>query len=170
MKLNVSLFAAAAVAAACVIVAPAWCGAAPNAADELALFRETLKVDRMVLVAEVMKLTEEEGKAFWPLYREYRAAQEKVGDGLLKLVLEYADAYPNVPEDRAAKMLKEYTTLEKKLVDVRVDYLRKFAKTLTAAKALRLAQIENRLDIVVRLQIAGTLPLMPAKPEAAPPL
>ena len=68
-----------------------------------------------------MQLTESESTGFWPLYRQYRAEQEKVGDGLVKLVLEYADLYPNVPEDRARLLLKDYTALEKKLADIGHD-------------------------------------------------
>ena len=115
-----------------------------------------------MVVAEAMQLTEAESAAFWPLYREYRAEMDKLGDGIVKLVLEYADAYPNVPEDRAEKLLKDYFALEKDLVNVRAKYLKKIAKVLPASKVLRFAQLENRLDLVLRLQMASAVPLVPA--------
>jgi len=131
--------------------------------DEIAVSRDEFKAGRTASVAEAMQLSEEEGKAFWPLYRDYRTAIEKINDGLLVLVLEYADVYPNVPEDRAREMLKDYAALETKRLDTRTAYLRKVAKTLTAAKALRLAQVENRLDLLVRQQMASAIPLVPAR-------
>ena len=76
-------------------------------------------------------------------------------------MLEYADAYPNVPEDRARRLLKDYAALEQKLADQRTWYLKKFARILPAAKALRFAQLENRMDLVLRLQLASAIPLVP---------
>ena len=102
-----------------------------------------------------------ESAAFWPLYREYSAAKEKLGDSLVKLVLEYADVYPDVPEDRARQLLKDYTTLEQKLAAHRASYLKKFARILPATKALRFAQLESRMDLGLRQQLASTLPLVP---------
>ena len=122
-----------------------------------------MKADRTAVVAEIMQLSEEEGKAFWPLYREYRAAMDVVNDGLMKLILEYSDVYPNVPEDRAEKMLRDYSAFEKKCVDTRAAYLKKFARIITPVKAMRLAQVENRLDLTVRMQLAGIIPLVSAK-------
>ena len=161
---NYSLRTAACLAfAGLLALVPATRGADQTALDTIAVGRDEVKAGRTAFVAEAMQLTEEEGKAFWPLYREYRGAMDGVHDGLVKLVLEYADIYPNVPEDRAGQMLKDYTALEKKLVNTRTAYLKKFAKTLTAVKALRFAQVENRLDLAVRQQLAGVLPLVPTQ-------
>ena len=126
--------------------------------------RSLYQVDRQLFLADTLKLTEKEDAAFLPLYQSYRADIEKLGDGLVKLVLEYADAYPNVSEDRARKMLKQYLALEQKLAGKRAWYFKRAAKVLPAAKALRWAQLENRMDLGLRLQLAGTLPLVPAKP------
>ncbi len=135
--------------------------AAVSTADAIELVRSTYKADRQVVVAQVLQLTESESTSFWPLYRSYRADLDKIGDGLVKLVLEYADVYPNVPEKRAAAMLKEYTALEQKLASKRTWYFKRAAKVLPAAKALRWAQLENRMDLALRLQLAGTIPLVP---------
>ena len=134
---------------------------AQTATDEFEVVRSVLKTDRKVVIAEAMQLTEAESTAFWPLYREYRADMDKLGDGIVKLVLQYADVYPNVPEDRAGKMLKDYLALEKDLVKVRAKYLKKLAKVLPKSKVLRFAQLENRLDLVLRLRMASVVPLMP---------
>ena len=136
--------------------------AAENLADTIEMVRATYRTDREAFLKESMQLTESESTVFWPLYRSYRADIEKLGDGLVKLVLEYADAYPNIPEDRAEEMLKNYTTLEGKLVQKRAQYLKRAAKSLPASKVLRWAQLENRMDLGLRLQLAGTLPLVPS--------
>ena len=136
--------------------------AAQNVLDEIEVARSTLKADRKIIIAEGLQLTEAESAAFWPLYRQYRAEMDKCADGIVELVLEYADLYPNVPEDRAKKLLKDYTALEQKYASQRAWYLKKFTKVLPAVKAMRFAQLENRLDLAVRLRLASVIPLVPA--------
>lgn len=135
--------------------------AAQTVTDELEVLRGVLKADRKVMVAEVMQLTEPESVAFWPLYRAYRAEMDTLGDGIVKLVLEYADAYPAVAEERASAMLKDYLGLEKDWAAARAKHMKRMGKVLPASKVLRFAQVENRLDLALRLQLAGALPLVP---------
>jgi len=163
--MNIKIFARTALllaVAASLLALPAQPATAQTATDEIEALRGLLKADRKVVIAEAMQLTDAESAAFWPLYREYRAQMDKLGDGIVKLVLEYADAFPNVPEDRAGKMLKDYLALEKDLVSVRAKHLKKVTKVLRKSKVLRFAQVENRLDLALRLQMAGALPLVPA--------
>jgi hypothetical protein len=136
--------------------------AAVNTTDTLELIRSLYKTDRQAVVAQALQLTERESNAFWPLYRSYRADMDKIGDNLVELVLEYADSYPNLSEDKAARLLKRHMTLEKQLVAKRNSYLKRAGKILPANKVLRWAQIENRLDLALRLQLASAVPLVPS--------
>ncbi|MHB9009205.1 MAG: DUF2059 domain-containing protein [Limisphaerales bacterium] len=129
--------------------------------------RSVLQADRQAVVAESMQLTEAEAAEFWPLYHQYRAAMDEVGDGLKGLVFDYAALYPEVPDDRAKKMLGKLAGLEKQQVSTRAAYLKKFAKILPPAKALRFAQVESKLDLAVRLRLAASIPLVPITGEIA---
>ena len=153
----------AAILASSVLINSASIAVAQNPIDEIEVLRSTVKADRKVVIAEGMQLNEKESQAFWPIYRDYRAAMDKVGDGRMELVLEYSDQYPNVAERRAKDILKKYNALEQKALDVREKYLKKLSKVLSAAKVLRFAQLENRLDLAMRLQLAAAVPLVPAK-------
>jgi len=152
-------------AAFAMLVPSARVPAAENLVDAAEMVRATYRTDRETFLKESMQLSESESAAFWPLYRSYRADMEKLGDGLLKLVLEYADVYPNVPEDRAQQLLRDYTALEEKLAQKRARYLKRAAKSLPASKVLRWAQLENRMDLGLRLQLAGTIPLVPTSKQ-----
>jgi hypothetical protein len=146
---------------ASLLALPAQRATAQTANDEFQVVRGLFKADRKVVIAETMQFTDAESTAFWPLYSDYRTEMDKLGDGIVKLVLEYADAYPNVPEDRAGKLLKQYLACEKGLVQVRAKYLKKMAKALPAAKVLRFAQLENRFDLILRFQMVSAIPLVP---------
>lgn len=130
--------------------------------DQIETVRALYKADREAIVSEALTLTEAEGAKFWPIYREYRADIERLGDGLVKLVLEYAELYPNVPAARAESLLQQYTSLEVKLAKKRAAYLHRAARYISPAKALRWAQMENRFDLALRLQLASVVPLVPA--------
>ena len=154
IKANLVVFVAA-------LVMSVSAGAAENLTDAIEIVRSTYQADRQAFLAETLQLTESESTAFWPLYRSYRAEMDKLGDGLVKLVLEYADVYPNVPEKRAQAMLKEYLALEQKLASKRAWYLKRAGRLLPTAKVLRWAQLENRMDLGLRLQLASVVPLVP---------
>ena len=130
--------------------------------DLIEVARSVITADRKAVVVKTMELTEEEGRSFWPLYHEYRAEMGKITDDLMNLVLDYSRLYPNVPEEKATQMLDTYTRLQQKHVDKRTAYLKKFSKVLPAAKALRFAQVETRLDLLTQLQLAASVPLVPA--------
>jgi hypothetical protein len=138
-------------------------GATENPTDAFDLVRSIYQSDRQAVVARSLGLTESESAAFWPLYRSYRADMDKIGDDLVNLVLEYADQYPNVSENSARRLLKRYTSLEKKLVAKRSWYLKRAGRFLPPTKVLRWAQLENRMDLALRLQLAGSVPLAPAQ-------
>ena len=129
--------------------------------DLIEVARSVVTADRQAVVVATMQFTDAEAKAFWPLYRQYRSDMAKTSDELVNLVLEYAKVYPNVPEEQAKRMLKTYTDLQRQQAEKRTAHLKKFAKVLPAAKALRFAQVETRLDLLVQLQLAAGVPLTP---------
>lgn len=141
-----------------------WTAAArsQSAPDALEVARSAIKADRQAVLAAGLNLTDGEAAAFWPLYREYRLEMDGIGDGLVKIVLEYADAYPAALEEaQATRLLKEFGALEAKWVATRSKYARRLAKVMPASKVLRFLQLENRLDLAMRLQLASAIPLVP---------
>lgn len=153
--------------AASLLVVPSWTAPAQSPEDPLEVARGAIRADRQAIVTEAMQFTAAEAEAFWPVYHRYRAEMDAVGDGIKHLVLEYAGLYPDVPDDRAKVMLKELAALEKKHAATRAEYLKKFARLLPAAKTLRFAQVENRLDLALRLELASNIPLVPVEGEIA---
>lgn len=157
------LSSALAVLIAALLICSSQRAVAQNLVDTIEVVRGALKADRKIVIAEGMQLTDSESAAFWPIYRDYRAAMDKLGDGRVELVLEYAELYPSVPEDRAKELLKKYTAIEEKAVAIRNKYLKKLGKVLPTSKVLRFAQLENRLDLAVRVQVAAAIPLVPSE-------
>ncbi len=140
-------------------------GQAPREAVET--LRADLKADRQAVIAEQLKLTERESDAFWPIYRSYRTDVDKVTDRVVKLVLEYGDLFPDIPEKRADEMLAEYTKIESDLIGTKRKYFKKLRAVLPASKVFRFAQLDHRYDLGVRVGLAASLPILPGKQTQA---
>src|SRR5512136_3412220 len=72
--------------------------------DQLQQLRAEIQADRQAVVTANMKLTDAEGAAFWPLYREYRGEMAKVGDRLQKVIQDFAKVYDTATAEQAKTM------------------------------------------------------------------
>ena len=127
--------------------------------SDVELTRAAIQVRRQALVTSVMDLDAKEAEAFWPLYREYRAAMATVNDRYVKLVVAHLDTYKALSDDAATGMLKEYLSIERARTDVKSEYVPRFGKVITAKKVARFFQVDNKLDAVINADMARLIPL-----------
>jgi len=108
-----------------------------------------------------MHLTEEEGKAFWPLYREYQEALRKLQDRSFKLLAEYARERENetFTDQKAKALLDEYMAIEREDLQLKSIYLEKFNRILPAKKVMRYFQLENKIAAAINYQATQMVPL-----------
>ncbi|HTO13945.1 MAG TPA: hypothetical protein VMQ51_20395 [Candidatus Binatia bacterium] len=137
--------------------------AAPDDGDltsEVALTRAAIQVRRQALVTAAMDLDGKEAEAFWPLYRDYRNEMAKVGDRLVKLINDYADAYDTITDEQAGRMLDEYLSIQRATNEVKAAYVPRFRQILPARKVARFFQVDNKLDAVIQSKLAAGIPLV----------
>jgi len=152
-----------AVAIAAIVLAGALPAAAQvSDADYLQQLRTDIQADRQALVAASLGLTEEEGAAFWPVYRDYRNDMSKVGDRMQKLIQDYAEVWDNATEEQAKTMVNEMLAIRHDELKVRKSHLSKFRKVLPEVKVARFLQIENKIDAIINLGLADSIPLVEA--------
>jgi len=137
---------------------------APLSAQTSAEFektREAMQKQKDDVIAADMKLTEEEGKAFWPLYREYQEALRKLQDRSFKLLAEYAQERENetFTDPKAKALLDEYMAIEREDLRLKRTYLDKFNRILPAKKVMRYFQLENKIAAVINYQATQMVPL-----------
>jgi len=135
-------------------------------ADNMQIVLEKARADKKLLVAQNMQLTEGEAKAFWPVYEQYQNELFLLRSRLVKLIRDYADAYPKMNNDTAKKLLDEYLTLESLQLKLRTAYLPRFRKALPDVKVARYYQLENKIGAAVNYELAARIPL--AKAAEAP--
>jgi Spy/CpxP family protein refolding chaperone len=128
------------------------------AADEQVVLRQVM-TDKRAVYAKNLGLTESESRAFWPVYDEYEAAAKKIDDRFLQNVDNFANKYDSLSEADAKAVLKEKMAIEKDRMALKQKYTAKVAKVLPPKKALRYAQIETRVETIIRSNVYTLIPL-----------
>ena len=129
---------------------------------DMDILADKIKADKKLLVSMNMKLTEQEGKNFWPLYDMYQQELQVKNSQLGLLISEYAEAYNKGPiaNDIAAKLIKEYLKWEAEELKLKIKYMAKIGKVLPAFKVARYLQIENKIRAIIKFGLAAEIPLM----------
>jgi Skp family chaperone for outer membrane proteins len=131
-------------------------------ANNMEIVHEKLKADKKLIVAKYMELTESEAKRFWPVYEDYQNDLQKINERLLNMLQSYAADYRNksLTDEKAKQLLDEWIALEQDEVKQRSAYASKVLKALPAKKAARYLQIENEYRMLIRYDLAATVPLV----------
>jgi Spy/CpxP family protein refolding chaperone len=128
------------------------------ATDEQILLKQ-VNTDKKALYAENLGLTEDESAKFWPVYDEYERAVKPLQDRLLANVNNFAEKYDTLTDADAAAMLKEKMAIEKEREALKQKYTDKITKVLPPKKALRYAQLETRIQLLLGRDLYGLIPL-----------
>ena len=128
--------------------------------DMVELTRTVLRSDKKVVFAENMWLTNEESKAFWPVYNQYEAELSRINDRVVKLLKEYAETFDTLTNDQAKAIVNETFDIRKMKLDLRKSYAKKFANVIPEKKVFRFFQLEYAIEALVNYSIAADLPYM----------
>jgi hypothetical protein len=128
--------------------------------NEIEAARKLMRTERKLVIAGELFLTQDESKAFWPVYREYETDISKIGDARVKLITEYADNFDTMTPELAERLLEESFDIAARLEKTQRSYVRKFKKVLPVIKVVRLYQIENKLNAVLDFKMAARIPLV----------
>jgi len=122
--------------------------------------RDAVGKDRRAIVKSNMLLTNSEATRFWPIYDEYRAEINKLGDRRVKLITDYAANRNSMSEDEASRLVKEYIDIDNDKLKVQSSYIKKFSKELSARTTARFFHIESKLDAIGDAARAAKIPLI----------
>jgi hypothetical protein len=120
----------------------------------------TVRTNRRALVAVNLSLSSQEAAQFWPLYDRYQAEIGAIGDRGMALVTDYVDHFADLSNEKALQLMTDYLGAEADRLKVRQSYLPEFAKILPGRTVARFYQIENKIDAVLRYDLAATIPVV----------
>jgi hypothetical protein len=127
--------------------------------QEIAMLRSDLRSTRKQVVAANMKLSDTEAEKFWPTYDQYVAELVKINDAKYALMKEYVQS-GNMTEEQADTLSKRWLAVDESVVQLRLKYIPIFRKALSARGTAMFFQIDRRVQMMIDLQLASSLPLI----------
>ena len=135
--------------------------AQPITDTDIQLLRSNLQAEKNHIIAHTMRFTEVESGAFWPLYRDYSRDQQVIGDARVQLIKDYAMNYDSMDDAKARDMTQRLLGIDAKFTKLQEDYWPKMEKALGAKRAAKFYQVDHRLSMMINLQLASEIPLIP---------
>lgn len=135
--------------------------AAAPAADNVEALAEKARADKKVLIVTNLLLTETEAKAFWPVYDEYQAEIIKLNTREVKAIVDFTEAAKKgTPVDDAAKkFIADMLACDQAEANLRKTMAPKLLSVLPPLKVARYLQLEDRIRLAVRGQLAARTPV-----------
>jgi hypothetical protein len=151
-------FAAALTLTAIAIAAPAIAQSGGGASQKQLDF-QAMQATRKATVGQVMALTADEAKAFWPLYDQYEAKMDALEMRHVAEVRAFAKAFQNLTEQDAKAKLDEVVAIQQARLDTQKEFIPKFRGAVSQIKTTRFFQMDNKLHAIVQCDIARMVPL-----------
>jgi hypothetical protein len=136
----------------------------PGDEASIATLLETIRANRRALIAASLNLSADEAAAFWPIYTRYQTELNAVGDRMAAIVEDYTAHFRDLSNDKALELMKGYLAAEAERLKIREAYLPEFSKVVPGRTVARFYQIENKMDAVIRYDLAKTIPVVDEQP------
>jgi hypothetical protein len=127
---------------------------------DIALLRSDVQAQKTDVIAHTMQFNDADAKAFWPLYREYANKQQILGDQRVSAIKDYSTQYDTLTDAQADALMARMLKFEKSRGDLRAEYYPKFKTAIGAKQAAKFIQVDNRLSLLVDLQLANAIPII----------
>ena len=134
--------------------------AVASLSDEVKMTVDVIMENEDELVFGALALTPEQEKAFMPVWREYQAELDKVMANRISMLKEFMETRDAMSDDAAQAMIQKFFAQTEMKTELRKRYAEKFSSVLPAAKVVRLIQIENKIQALVDLKLAESIPLI----------
>jgi Spy/CpxP family protein refolding chaperone len=131
-----------------------------NIYNYLQLLRSDVNSAKVSLINSIMKLSTEDAKKFWPIYRDYENELGKLAIQRTELITEFVQAHKDgtFDEAKAKDMAKRWFKSQRARLDLLEKYHSKIQSVLTAVQAGQFLQIENQIGLFIDVAIASEMP------------
>ncbi len=124
------------------------------------LVRSEIKKERIAFLGAHMNFTSDQSTVFWPIYKQYEAEYDKLGDQRIELIKEYDKNFLSMDNAKATKLANTAIELKEKRLALLKKYHGKISEALNPIIAARFLQVENYVQSAIDIQLAAGLPLI----------
>ena len=123
------------------------------------LLRTDIKAERKDIINAIMQFNDSDATKFWPIFQQYDAELTTIGDGRMKLIVDYARNYENLTNEQADALMSKAFELEAQRAILK-KYFDKMKAQLSATQAAKFFLVENQIQHIIDLQISASLPVV----------
>jgi|SRR6516162_2619518 hypothetical protein len=127
--------------------------------EEIALMRSDLRSNRKKVIAANMKFAPDEAHWFWPTYEQYVNELVNMNNAKYALIKEYLQN-ENMTDEQADSLSKRWIDVDAAVVQLRLKYVPIFRKVLSAKSTAMFFQLDRRVQLMIDLQLASSIPLI----------
>lgn len=124
------------------------------------LLRTDIKAERKDIITAIMQFNDSDATKFWPIFQQYDAELTTIGDGRMKLIVDYARNYENLTNEQADALMSKAFDLEAQRAILKKKYFDKMKAQLSATQAAKFFLVENQIQHIIDLQISASLPVV----------
>jgi len=128
--------------------------------DEIQLIQSAYGMEKRAIVEKYMNLTPAEATGFWKIYEEYEVARKDYGKRRVDNIVDYANNYANLTDEKAAELIKKSMDNQASFGKLLSGTYKKMTKVVSPKRAAQFIQLENYLETVIRLNISNDIPFI----------
>ena len=123
-------------------------------------WRVKIQADKKGIVERAMKLTPEQAKKFWPLYDTFQQELEKPRREYSRAVIDYVSSGDTLSDAGARRLVEQALAATVDEARLREKHFKNVLGVLPGKLAARYAQVENKIEAVLRYETAAAVPLV----------
>ena len=140
---------------------------AAELANTQALIKE-LQTDKRAVMLDTLALTPQQLEKFLPIYDEYQAEMKKIYTASTNLQNRlFVSDYGGMTDVESKAILKDAFKLRKDRIDTLDKYAGKLEKQLPATKVFQFVQVENKIQALLAVAAAASIPIVTKTPNTA---
>jgi hypothetical protein len=105
---------------------------------------ERIKSAKIAHISKSVELTPEEAEKFWPLYNEFENKRNEITIDLFKRFKGGEEKPKDISDADADKLMSSRFSEEQALLDLKLEYHKKYLEILSASKVLKLYDTEDK--------------------------
>lgn len=128
--------------------------------QEIEIFKEVFGKGKKLIVAEFIQPADDIDDKFWEVYESYETERQSLGEERISILMDYADNYENMSEQKMSELMKRAQTHHKKFGALLTKYQKKIQKISSIKASAQFYQLENYFESVIRLSIMESIPFI----------
>jgi len=105
---------------------------------------ERIKASKIAFITEKVELTPGEAEKFWPVYNELEDKKMEVTADIMQRFRPDEEKMKEPGDKEAAEMMAQRFEMEQQLLDLKIEYHKKFMDILPATKVAKLYRAEDK--------------------------